>query len=276
MVDEHNQITHCNWGKEKQVTVRLDNRFKVNEKLLKRIFKKANLPKCRLFLKLDTNEAPTGFACRAMAFLRDDLDIILSDDNAMVEGLRRDAIRQKNIDAPKDDWQYGVYIPGVTAELWTELPACFAFYVLHELEHVRIMLHDPNFHRFASWTWEHWPEFFPEGKLPKWNRWNWPWELHCNKESKRLAIEMYGKEPFIEALSCQIKKERPKHEEHAKVLGSILTLPCGAKEDNLIDSLKRKIQTRIDKEGVRSAIYSKWRLEARPKLASRFNLQDFL
>lgn len=268
MADELNQIADHNWGKNEQVTVRLDNRPEppVNEKLLKDIFYETDLPECKLLLILNDVEDPEDSLFRKMrgfTIARKDLPYFLLP---VVAHKDYEVLRKCNMEAW--GWDYLIYIPKATVEQSLEYKYCFAFVLWHELEHVNIMVANLQFHRFASWV---------KGRLVDdkcaltW--YDFALEKHCDIQAKRRATDAYP-ERFIEQLQKLIDDDVRQKE----VWQHVLRLERRPEGESPIEGIRRKIVRQIEKAQAHDFIWAEWQKEQQDnrKYASTFKLGDFL
>jgi len=247
------------WG---SVSVRLDNRYGLTEDLLEEILHSARLPQTRVLLVLDTENGWPGY--RGVAFMSELLQL-----SGVITRTMRKCLGTPNVIAASE-WDYGVYLPKVTAE-WARLyEPYFAFYLWHELEHVRIMIQDPNLHWFAAWLSENWKRFC--GETPGIRTYEFPWELHCHTVAKQLAISEYGG-AFEDA--CQ--RVRPlESQKQQEVISFIMTLPCSGERP--IEEVAGQLAALVRERGIERAVRNEWENKRRSPgtLASMVNLERFL
>ncbi len=257
------------------VKVRLDNRLKVGEKLLDDIFKINSLQKCRLYKEIlvvfDTDNAFKYFTKnppRGLAFLEKDLDIVAPDEP------RKKGIGIGNIKA-KNEWDYAVYIPKISGQEWKKCIPYFISALAHELEHVRIMINDLDFHRFTSWMYK----LFEESRMKcKLQTYELPWEKHCYKMGKLVAIKICGEKDFDEKIIEYADLLKKHNSDHADVVESLWKLDYSYKtyKEGWFDILKRKTgQFCQEQKKELSRLYRDDTCRGK-KFVQRFNLQDFI
>lgn len=213
-------IENLVWDK---VRVRLDNRHGIDKSLLQCIIEASGLGDCRLLLVADTEN---GFGeNRGIAFaMQDNCDAAppRGENNAYA----RQRLGQHNIDA-WDDWDYAVYIPEITSKRWRQFKPYFATVLAHELEHIRIMLQDLEFHRCVAWLYRDNLAIFKRAGLQHTlgKTWDHPWEYHCNQRGKAVAAKIYGKEAFSDCLLRLREIETLEHREYLEFLISLKAAP---------------------------------------------------
>jgi len=269
MADVHNLITHHEWGKEKQVAVRLNNRPDppVDEELLEDIFYKADLPECKLLLILNDTEDPDDSLFRkkrGFAFARKDLRYFLLPVRAYKE---YEVLGNHNMKAGRE-WDYLVYIPKVTVEQSLKYKYCFAFVLWHELEHVNIMVANLQFNRFAFWVKD---KLVDDKRALTW--YDFALEKHCDIQAKRRANDAYS-ERFIEQLQELIDDDVRQKE----VWQHVLYLKYRPEDESPIEGIHRKIVRQVEKALTHDFLWAEWQKEHEDhrKYASTFKLGDFL
>lgn len=268
MADVHNQITDYEWGKEKQVAVRCDNRPDppVDEELLEEIFYKADLPECKLLLILNDTEDPDDSLFRkkrGFTIARKDLPYFLLPVVAYKE---YEVLGNHNMNAGR--WDYLVYIPKETVEQSLKYKYCFAFVLWHELEHMNIMVANLQFHRFASWVKD---RLVDDKRALTW--YDFALEKHCNIQAKRRTTDAYP-ERFIEQLQELIDDDVRQKE----VWQHVICLEYRPEDESPIEGIHRKIVRQVEKALTNNFLWAEWQKEHEDqrKYASTFKLGDFL
>ena len=201
----------CKWGNWEVILYdRLSPKIKLDECLLNRIFKLR--PKARrLLLVLDEkgfkNKKGAAFCCKLEQYNRSD------DRECFSRALWPE--QPKLPELPKfPKWDYGVVLPRKTVQFIQKEPAYFTFILGHELEHVELYSSDyDTFALHGSWLHD---ALYDPCRRPKWiqefpQEYKFPIETHCHREGKRLAITLYSKQEFREAIekvsTCESEKE---------------------------------------------------------------------
>ncbi|MHC4620167.1 MAG: hypothetical protein ACYTEQ_20670 [Planctomycetota bacterium] len=242
-------IEHPTWGR---VKVRLDNRGGVEKASLEQIVELSNLPKCKLLLILDTEN---GFPDkRGLAFPMEDMNYAAP---AGPDAYDRQRFGKHNI---KDwrEWDYAVYIPQKVAGKWEKFQPYVAFIIFHELEHVRIMQQNLQFHRFATWVCEKWKDLTTRACTDVGIRqYEFPLELYCHKRAKVLALRKYGTQ-FTDTIGALVPRES---QEHRELLQFIKSPECDSGKQGNIESIHNEILDLVDrrKNEMRDVIYQFWK-----------------
>ena len=264
----HFEIEAEYWG---NVNVRLDNRIGVDRSLLKEIINRSDLPKCRLLLIFDTEN---GFPkTRGVSFPMVGMNYAAPSEDE-TNGYNRKRVGEHNIES-WCEWDYAIYIPEISAKRWPEFEPYFTFITAHEIEHVKIMLWNLEFHKFASWIYEYLKELFDKAHLALPIRtYQFPYELYCHKKAKQFAILKY-KEGFEKKLKALIPLES---EEHQEVLKFILGSECDITIDDQMQSIHKKILKLCEGKKLREVIYKVWKEEKEKpyNFAEVVNLPKFL
>jgi len=252
-------------------SVRLDNRFGVGEPFLGKIVQAINLPKCRLLLILDTENGFTSK--RGISFAMSDMNYA-APINGVNNAYDRKRIGKNNITAWRE-WDYAVYIPKITAEKWKNFEAYFALVLGHELEHVRIMVKNIEFHRCVSWLFDDNFTIFKEAGFDCKSKktWQFPLELNCNNQGKMIAEDIFGKEALVDCLTRLIPHETDEHQEY---LDFILKLKVETQMDDICQHILNGVQKYyLDLE---KTVHKVWgmRKSLKYEFASQFDLRKFI
>ena len=254
-----------------KITVRLRNRYNVDTNLLKDIVEKAQLDKCEILLILDNDDR----VCCGPGLARGNAFPGGHDfDFAFPHSKDRCVVCAKDI-MQKDEWAGGVYIPKITAERSQRFKPYFGLNLSHELEHIRIIKEDIEFHRCASWLFDdNCTIFKKEGcDCRSKKTWDFPWELHCNRYGKKVSIELFGKKEFEKSLRALIQIETDEHQEY---LHFILGLQGEPEQDNTCSYILAQIQKYY--RGLESTAHKTWnaRRQLNYGIAKHFDLNKFL
>lgn len=262
------KVRHLTFG---NIKIRLDNRFGVGEPFLDKIIQVANLPKIRLLLIFDTEDGFKG--TRGQSFAMEDRNYA-APINGVDDAYDRKRIGDHNITDWRK-WDYAVYIPKITAEKSTRFKCYFAFVLGHELEHVRIMVKNLEFHRCVSWLFGDTFTIFKEAgfdcKTKK--KWEFPWELHCNQCGKKVAEDIFGKDEFFRCLTELIKYETDEHKEY---LEFIIKLNVKSHQNDIIEHILNGVREYY--RGIEGAVFKVWRIRKSLRYAfeSQFDLKKFI
>jgi len=109
----------------------------------------------------------------------------------------------------------------------------------HELEHVRIIVEDLEFHRFTSWMYNVFKENRLECKLTPYEL---PWERHCYEMGKLVAIKVCREVDFYEKFAEYAAILKKYNSNHAEVVEWLQKVDCSetVNEVDWLDTLKRK------------------------------------
>lgn len=265
-------VKHVELG---DVKVRLDNRLGVGELLLNEIFTASDLTKCRLHREvLVIFDTDNGFKYlttnppRGIAFAEKDLDFVTPDEP------KKEAIGPHNIEA-RCEWDYAAYIPKISGQEWKKRKPYFVSVIAHEIEHIRIMINDLNFHRFTSWMYQ----IFEESRMKcKLQPYQLPWEKHCYKMGKLVAIKICGEKDFNEMFAEYAAILKKYNSNHAEVVEWIQKVDCSetVNEVDWLNILKRKTRQFCQEQKKElSRLYRDDKCRGK-KFVQRFNLQDFI
>jgi len=266
MMNDSSSVEEVEW---KKTVVRLDNRLEVDKSLLKQIVEKAGLAERRLLLICDDKN---GFKSgneilRGAAFAEKDLDI------AVLKAGNKECIGQHNIDA-RDEWDYAVYIPLKSGETLSEFKPYFVSVLGHELTHVWIMSQDLSFHRCTSWLFGVFNDRVVKCKLKKYEV---PWEKHCHKKGKHIALSIDDELKVQKALHEYADFLSKCNSEHSLVINWLCGLECSDVNAENILSIKKATQALCGQW--KKPLLQHWGKErdlCRKNLAQRFELPDFI
>lgn len=132
-----------------------------------------------------------------------------------------------------------LYPGGRTAWVVFELLDQRMLVLTHELEHVRIMIEDLEFHRFTSWMYNVFKENRLECKLTPYEL---PWERHCYEIGKLVAIKVCREVDFYEKFAEYAAILKKYNSNHAEVVEWLQKVDCSetVNEVDWLDTLKRK------------------------------------
>lgn len=257
------------------VKVRLDNRLGVGEVLLNEIFTASTLAKSQLYREVliifDTNNGFKYWTTnppRGIAFAEKDLDFVALDEP------RKEAIGKHNI-GTRCEWDYAVYIPKISGQEWEKRKPYFVSVIAHELEHIRIMINDLNFHRFTSWMYQ----LFEESRMKcKLQPYELPWEKHCYKMGKLVAVKICGEKDFDEKIIEYTDLLKKHNSDHAEVVEWLQKVDCSetVNEVDWLDTLKRKTRQFCQEQRKElSRLYRDDTCRGK-KFVQLFNLQNFI
>lgn len=269
------------------VTVRLLNKAQVDEAFLDKIFSKSGLDNQKLLFILDTKD---GFGCKKNEWRGVTLPSdVFSDSKDYQAGynaaknvtiIREVDLFRRDMDTidllQKDEWDAVVYIPKITAERWKDFKPYFAFVLGHEFEHVKVIRENLEFHMCATWLYDYNCNIFQEAgtdcKSKK--KWKFPLELHCNKQGRKLAIDLFGKEEFDNSLASLMPLETKEHQEYLAFIRKLESEPY---KDNIWESICCDIRNDYN-EKLRKAAHKIWRKHKSNGIeaASQFDLQKFI
>lgn len=270
------------------VNVRLRNKERVNVAFLDDIFSKSRLcnrvDNRELLLKIDTKEES---ACKAKkqrgvtipveVFARSKDSGLGYDSAKRVTRVRDIDSYLKDIDAEdllqKYKWDAWLYIPKITADRWKNYRPYFACVLGHELEHVKVIRENLEFHMCATWLLEHHPDIVSEaGKdVASQKTWDHPLERHCNKQGKRVAVRLFGEEGFDKCIA-ELKPDET--DEHRETLDFLCDL-AGEPYNNIVwKSIFRDIQDYYKDKGLETAVHKIW--SESQDLGDQFDLEKFI
>lgn len=271
------------------VTVMLHNKAKVDVAFLDDIFFKSGLDDRELLLILDTED---GFGCkekklRGLTFS----STILTDPKVSPYGYDP-GTNKTRISLKQQYWGYMrgiglgqigesdavIYIPKMSTEKWKDFKPHFAFVLGHELEHVKVMREDIEFHMCVTWLFDYNCKIFKEVGLDcsAKKKWNFPLEKHCHKKGRKLAVNLFGKSRFNECLSSLKKQEtKPSYRE---TLDFLLGLEGEPYEGDTCRSILKEIRGYYKNKKLWRAAHTLWKedLSNGGEIATKFKLDKFL
>lgn len=268
------------------VTVRLRNKVNVCEAFLDDIFSKSELDNQELLLILDDKN---GFqynenrrrAC-ALPSLLFDQKLFPSGYNATTNVTTTRETDSYRLDMEIIDliqwteWNAIVYVPRITSEKWKDFKPYFAFVLGHELEHVKVIRENLEFHMCATWLFDHNCDIFKKADIncKSKKKWNFPLELHCNKKGKKLATGLFGKEKFEKCLEALSKNETQQYKKNlAFVMDELDGEPY---TKNIWQSVCHDIQVYYRK--IKTVAHEIWKDQKSngDEIAEQFDINEFL
>ena len=238
------------------VIVRLRNNAGVDNGFLDQILSKSELDKRELLLIIDTKEGSKCEKDGLAAVTIPSVDLINKSDSQAIHNAGKNITIYQDIDSYRRDilqidliqsqeWDAVVYIPKKTTEKWKDFKPYFAFVLGHELEHVKIIRENLKFHFCATWLYKFNVNIFKESGTDSnsLKKCKFPLELHCNKQGKKLAINLFNKTKFDD---CLIVLKQKKDEEFRNLLDFLLNLDDEPYRDNIWESICRDIRNYYD------------------------------
>ncbi len=250
------------------VTVRLRNYADVDERFLASVFAESGLRSRELLLILDTKD---DFGCkdngaRGKTTLSKLLDPRVPWKRGYDQNEGRTHYREvdryswpdKTIDVSEiGQWDVVVYIPGKSTSCWSEFKPYLAWVLAHELEHARIIRHDVEFHFCMSWLYDYNQSIFSGASIgSKWQKcWWFPWEVHCHKRGKDVAVSLFGEHVFEE---CIERRRARESQACTEVLDFVLGLVGDPYKGRVLEQIKEAVLAGYSKEARRAA-HELWR-----------------
>ncbi|MCJ7776836.1 MAG: 16S rRNA (adenine(1518)-N(6)/adenine(1519)-N(6))-dimethyltransferase RsmA [Sedimentisphaerales bacterium] len=257
------------WG---NVRVRLRTRIKVDENLIEKIFTTSCLAKSNkeLLLIIDDKDAKmcTAKKWKACSFSSKYLDLI---KNATYY----DCFIDTQDIAEKAKWEAAVYIPCSTAVKWKDFEPYFVFVLAHELEHVRIMTENLEFHMCMAWLGGNNLEVLKEAGICQ-DVLDSPWEVQCNRMGKEVSVQLSDKATFVKCIQTLRKSEQNTHWQ--RKLDLLVSLEGTPYRAPVWKRVLIEIQKYYQDGRIRKAAFSLWDKQKANKIdeANLFNLEDFL
>ena len=270
------------------ITVRLRNKANVCEAFLDDIFSKSELDNRELLLMLEDKNGD-GYGAnglRASATSSRVFDPILfpsgNNPDTNVTTIQKTVPCRwdmERIDLQQfDEWDAVVYVPKITTDKWKEFKPYFAFVLGHELEHVKVIRENVNFHMCATWLLDCNNDICAKAGIDYESKktWNLPLELHCNKKGKKLAIDLLGKDEFDKCFKVLEENETQGHKEYLAFIRD--ELQGEPYTDSIRELICCGIQAYYNDRRLKEAAHEIWKEDKSGGnvFAKQFNLEEFL
>ena len=137
------------------------------------------------------------------------------------------------------------------------------------------MLESLEFHRCISWLFDDNFTIFKEAGFDCKSKktWRFPLELHCNKQGKKIAEDIFGKEALVNCLTRLTLHETDEHKEY---LDFILKLKGGPQKDDICQHILNEVQKYY--LGLEKTVYKvrRMRESVGEEFVRQFDLQKFI